>query len=173
MATRPTSDRVREALFSVLTAEGWIGDDEPRALRILDLYAGSGALALEAVSRGATDSVLVEQSRDALAAISENVRALDVATIVRVLGKRVEKALVELEATSERFEVVFLDPPYELVARPAFAEVLSSAARRVAPGGVLVLEHASSDGPPTVAELDLDRSRRYGDTALAFYRPRS
>ena len=86
--TRPTSDRVREAMFSMLVSDGLIEE----GARILDLYAGSGALGLEALSRGAGEAVLVEQGRDALAAIRENVEALDVADRVRVVAARVERA---------------------------------------------------------------------------------
>jgi 16S rRNA (guanine966-N2)-methyltransferase len=165
MATRPTSDRVREALFSMLASGGFLGDD--LAPRVLDLYAGSGALAFEALSRGASAAVLVEHARDALAAIRVNARALEVGKLIEVVPTRVERALEKIEGP---FGIVFIDPPYADVPAPAFEEVLATAARLVAPEGVLVLEHASSDESPAVATLDLDRTRKYGDTTLSLYR---
>lgn len=161
--TRPTSDRVREAIFSMLASDGLIEE----GARILDLYAGSGALGLEALSRGAGEAVLVEHGRDALAAIRDNVGALDVADRVRVVGMRVERALKELEGP---FAVVFLDPPYADVPTPAFVRILEGAAGLLADQGALVLEHASGDAPPSVARLTLDRTREYGDTAVSLFR---
>jgi len=161
--TRPTSDRVREAIFSMLAADGLIEE----GARVLDLYAGSGALALEALSRGAGEAVLVEQGRDALAAIRENVKALDVEDRVRIVAARVERAVGQLEGP---FAVVFLDPPYADVRTEAFARVLDAAAGLLADQGALVLEHASGDVPPSVRRLALDRTRRYGDTEVSLFR---
>jgi 16S rRNA (guanine(966)-N(2))-methyltransferase RsmD len=162
-ATRPTSDRVREAIFSMLAADGIL---TPGA-RVLDLYAGSGSLAFEALSRGAIEAVLVEQGRDALAAIRDNARALGVEDRVRVVSARVERALSTLDG---RFDVVFLDPPYADVRTTDFAAVLEMAGRRVTEGGGVVLEHGSGDEPPTAPALTLDRTRRYGDTAVSLFR---
>lgn len=164
-ATRPTSDRVREALFSMLVSDGLL--EEQEAPRVLDLYAGSGALAFEALSRGASSAVLVEMGRDAGAAIRENARALGAEKLVRLFDTKVDRALLRLEGT---FQVVFLDPPYTDVATPAFAGVLAGAAALLAPGGALVLEHSSSDEPPVIAGITLDRSRRHGDTTVSLYR---
>lgn len=166
-ATRPTSDRVREAMFSMLASDGLL---EP-GVRVLDLYAGSGALALEAISRGAGEAVLVEHGRDALAAIRENVRALDVEDRVRVVASRVDRALSQLGgAGSPRFDLVFVDPPYADVPAPAFVQVLEGAAGLLSDQGALVLEHASGDAPPEAPGLALDRTRRYGDTAVTLFR---
>lgn len=162
-ATRPTSDRVREAIFSILASGGLLS---PGA-RVLDLYAGSGALGLEAVSRGAREAVLVEQAREALAAIRENVRALDVEDRVRVVSARVERALAQLEGP---FDVVFLDPPYADVPSDAFVKVLEGAAGLTSDHGAIVLEHASGDAPPVTPSLEVDRTRLYGDTAVTVFR---
>jgi 16S rRNA (guanine966-N2)-methyltransferase len=137
--------------------------------RVLDLYAGSGALAFEALSRGASAAVVVEHARDALAAIRDNARALGALPMVTVVTGRVERALERDLRDRGEFDVVFLDPPYADVREAAFAEVLAAAARRVAAGGALVLEHASADPAPEVPALRLDRSRRYGDTSIALY----
>lgn len=169
MATRPTSDRVREAIFSMLVAGGLI--EEGR--KVLDLYAGSGALGLEAVSRGAAKAILVEQGRDALAAIRDNVRSLDVADRVQIVAGRVERALKELKelrGVEGPFDIVFLDPPYAEVKAPGFVRILEAAAGLLADQGALVLEHASGDVPPVVGLLTLDRTRHYGDTAVSLFR---
>lgn len=153
----------------MLVSDGQLGHEpeDAEAPRILDLYAGSGALALEALSRGASGAVLVEHARDAIAAIRENTRALGAEEFVQVLPMKVDRALLKIEGT---FGVVFLDPPYADVRARGFAEIMAGAARLLAPDGVVVLEHASSDDPPAVPGLDVDRSRRHGDTTLTFYR---
>jgi 16S rRNA (guanine966-N2)-methyltransferase len=135
--------------------------------RVLDLYAGSGALGLEAISRGAGEAVLVEHGRDALAAIRENVGALDVDDRVRIVPGRVERALAQIEGP---FAIIFLDPPYADVKAEGFARILEGAAGLLADQGALVLEHASGDVPPTVPRLLLDRTRRYGDTEVSLFR---
>src|SRR4051812_32358762 len=128
-ATRPTSDRVREALFGILGARF-----ELSGLRVLDLYAGSGALAFEALSRGAAHATLVESGRDALEAIRANVEALKVATLVRVVGQPVERAIRGLAEKSEPFDLVLADPPYAEVPSGAAARALTSAVE----AGILV-----------------------------------
>jgi 16S rRNA (guanine966-N2)-methyltransferase len=157
---------VREALFSMLTA-GRVFDTPHVGPRVLDLYAGSGALALEALSRGAPEAVVVEHAREAIAAIRENVRALGAEARVRVVGARVERAVARIDGV---FGLVVMDPPYAEVAAPAFGRVLAAAARLVAPAGALVLEHAAKDAPPAIPGLEVDRSRRHGDTMLTIYR---
>ncbi len=161
-ATRPTSDRVREAVFSMLASDGLLGFG-----RVLDLYAGSGALAFEALSRGAEGAVLVEQARDALAAIRENVLALDASAQTRVVAAKVDRALVQLEGP---FALIFTDPPYAEVRAPGFSVTLAAAAALLAPDGALVLEHASADPAPSIAGTEHDRSRRHGDTTVSLYR---
>lgn len=138
-------------------------------LRVLDLYAGSGALAFEAISRGATEAVLVEQARDATAVIRENARALGVLGAVRLLPARVERALAAPEGLGS-FGLVLCDPPYADVREPAFGALLGAAAALLEEEGVLLLEHAAADPSPEVPGLLLDRSRRHGDTAVSLYR---
>jgi 16S rRNA (guanine966-N2)-methyltransferase len=177
MATRPTSDRVREALFSMLVSAGLFGDEEEsegeseseggKGPRVLDLYAGTGALAFEALSRGASAAVLVEHARDAVTAIRKNAGALGVGREMVLFDTKVERALLKIEGP---FAIVFLDPPYADVPTHGFAAVLTRAAALLAPDGALVLEHASPDDPPGVPGLVLDRTRRYGDTSVTLYR---
>jgi 16S rRNA (guanine(966)-N(2))-methyltransferase RsmD len=154
----------------MLAADGLVAEpDEPgaRGPRVLDLYAGSGALSFEALSRGASEAVLVEHARDAVAAIRANATALGAHDRVRVLAARVERVLGQLDGP---FDVIFADPPYADVPSPSFAKVLALAARLVCAGGALVLEHSSTDLPPRIDALQLDRSRRHGDTTLSLYR---
>ena len=119
-STRPTSDRVREALFSIL-------GDECDGARVLDLYAGTGALGLEAISRGAVFAVFVERSKEALLALNANVRALGLENATRVVALPLERAarLLLAAPADERFDLVFADPPY--------ADVNNGAAVRAIP----------------------------------------
>ena len=158
-ATRPTSDRVREALFSAL-------GDVAGAL-VCDLYAGTGALGIEALSRGARRAVFVESARPALAALRQNLAALGLGDdVARVLPLSVERAL-ELLPPEGRFDLAFLDPPYAALLPAAAAAARLAPA--LAPGGRLVLEHASRDAAPEIQGLARDATRTYGDTAVSLY----
>lgn len=163
-ATRPTSDRVREAIFSAL---GELG-----GARVLDLYAGTGALGIEALSRGAERAVFVESARPALAALRENLGALGLGSDARVLATSVARAAGEL-AGEGPFDVVFLDPPYaDLADATAALAALVGREGLLRGGADVVLEHASRDPAPTVPGLEQVASRVYGDTAVTrFVRP--
>jgi 16S rRNA (guanine966-N2)-methyltransferase len=164
-ATRPTSDRVRESLFAVL---GDVTD-----LVVLDLYAGSGALAFEAISRGASRAVCVEAARDAVKTIKENASSLGVTDRVTIVARKIAESAAAIEPAGP-FDLVFADPPWPLVPNGELARDLSTLTKR--PGlfsldALLVLEHAARDEPPTLEGLAIDDRRRWGDTAVAFYRP--
>ena len=162
VTTRPTTDRVKEALFSALASRL-----DFSGLSVLDLYAGTGALGLEALSRGASRVVFVESDREALRALEHNVDALGVAAEVQIVGATVERAGRNLQGT---FDLAFADPPYELVKRGAFATVwagLPSAVGRA----WLVLEHGSRDPAPELPERAVFSHRVYGDTAITIYEP--
>jgi len=131
--TRPTSGRLKKSLFDVLGAR-------LEGARVLDLYAGSGSLGLEALSRGAASAVLVERGRQAAGAIRRNVDELDLGDRAEVLGRDVFGALERLLAGLARFDIVFADPPY----RSGDADKLLGrlgAEELVEPGGLVVLEH--------------------------------
>jgi 16S rRNA (guanine966-N2)-methyltransferase len=164
--TRPTSDRVREALFSILSSKGAIED----AL-VLDLYAGSGALALEALSRGAARAVMVESSRPAASAIRSNVAALGVQERVLLLESTVGRAVGRL-AGDGPFGLVFADPPWATVdtgeAKLSLSAVVCAGAIRQ--DAWVAVEHASRSASPEIEGLVLCEKRRYGDTALALYK---
>lgn len=157
--TRPTSDRAREGLFSSLQS---LVDLE--GATVLDLYAGSGALGLEAVSRGAASAVLVDDDPVAVRVLQANVADLGLtATVVDASVARF------LAGTPVRFDVVLADPPYDEDVDP----VLAGLAPWVADDGVLVLERRTRGPAPAVPEgFELARSRRYGEATL-WYFPRS
>lgn len=162
--TRPTSDRVRESLFGALDASGTLD-----GVRVLDLYAGSGALGLEAVSRGAASADLVEKSASAAAVTERNART--VARTVASAPIRVHRSSADsfLQTTSARFDLVFLDPPYDLD-DDALSATLALLPAAVAGGGIVIVERASRSPKPRVPdELRPLRSKRYGDTTLWWY----
>jgi 16S rRNA (guanine966-N2)-methyltransferase len=162
-ATRPTGDRVKEALFSVLgSLEG---------ARVVDLYAGTGALGLEALSRGASHVVLVESASPALAALRENVRVLGCETSCTLVAARVER-IVDRLAKQGPFDLVLADPPWAEVAEATRAIAALVAAGGVAREGTVVLEHAAEDAP-SIAGLAVRERRRYGDTGLSLFDPAS
>jgi 16S rRNA (guanine966-N2)-methyltransferase len=160
-ATRPTSDRVREALFGILQSRGVVA-----GARVLDLYAGTGALGLEALSRGAEHATFVERGREALAALSANVEALCPKEQVRIVRGDVASALKKLEGP---FDLVFLDPPYADVSSGVVSRIAPDLASLLSEGAIVMVEHASADEPPVFDGLRPTEQRRYGDTALCFY----
>jgi 16S rRNA (guanine966-N2)-methyltransferase len=161
VATRPTSDRVREALFSIL------GPAAVERARVLDLFAGSGALGIEALSRGASGATFVESAATALRALEANVAALRLEA--RVVRGDALRFLDSASADGSHYDLVFLDPPYRLAAR--LAQPLSEALPAVlAPGAVVVAE--SDRRAPLALELPLEDERRYGDTLIRIHGPR-
>lgn len=159
---RPTSARVREAIFNIL------GDLE--GVSVLDLFAGTGALALEALSRGAKAAVLVEDHPAALQVLRRNLEKLGAGGRAQVLPLAVDKALKVLARQGKKFHLVLLDPPY---GRGLAATTLTALehADILAPGALVVAEHSSRE---TLAEhlqrLTLVQCRQYGDTRVSFYR---
>jgi len=158
---RPTSDRLRETLFNIL------GDAVSDA-RVLDGYAGTGAVGIEALSRGAAQVTFVEQDRRAIALIEANLALLAGAQASGTPPRRdviIRTGFAALEGAS--FDVVVLDPPY---ASGAAEEALAAAAGLLAPGGCLVVEHASRHAAPAGrGMLRLLRTVKAGDSALSFY----
>jgi 16S rRNA (guanine(966)-N(2))-methyltransferase RsmD len=155
--TRPTSDRVREALFSVLgtTVHG---------ARVLDLFAGSGALGIEALSRGARSAVFVDQSRQAIQAVKANLEALGIEADVRPVAARA--ALRTASSRCEAYDLVFLDPPYRHAAELG-RELSEGLAAVLAPGARVVTE--SDRRAPLQLDLPLADERRYGDTIIRIH----
>jgi 16S rRNA (guanine966-N2)-methyltransferase len=158
LATRPTSDKVRGAVFNVL-GQFFEGGD------VLDLYAGTGALALEALSRGCRRAVCVESERAAADALLRNARACGFEDRVEVRRGRVLDVLPGLPADS--FALAFLDPPYAEGPDPALAAL----GRVVAPGGLAVAEHDARRPPgERYGALSLADRRAWGGTGISIYR---
>lgn len=155
--TRPMTDRAREALFSSL------GSRVPGA-RVLDLFAGSGSLGLEALSRGAVSVVFVERGREAQTALTRNVAAVG-------LGGEVRRSDVDryLDRCRGRFDLVFVDPPYSL-SLASVEDVLQKTAPLLAAGATMVLHRRAGEDPPEVSGgLHLVAGRTYGDSRLWTY----
>jgi 16S rRNA (guanine966-N2)-methyltransferase len=158
---RPTSDRVREALFDVLGAR--VAD-----AKILDGFAGTGAVGVEALSRGADRVVFLEKDRAALRLIRENLALHAWTGKGEILAGEIGRSLDDLERRGERFSVIFLDPPYD----GANLEIMLARVGRVlAPGGIVVVEHRSSLNAKAPADSGLRRFRSYphGDSALTSF----
>ncbi|WP_417512393.1 16S rRNA (guanine(966)-N(2))-methyltransferase RsmD [Microbacterium sp.] len=170
--TRPTSDRVRESLFGALESA-----DAIEGSRVLDLYAGSGALGLEALSRGAAAVDLVEKSRPAAAIVRRNV-----ATVAKALGSsaseappaRVHESAVQtfLKRATGQWDLVFTDPPYDLNDDAMTAD-LAALAPLLSEDAVVVIERARRSTPPdaVAAGLEIFREKTYGDTAVWWAQP--
>lgn len=166
---RPTSERVREALGSVLAARDAI---EGRA--VLDLFAGSGALGFEMLSRGACSLVAVERDRAACRGLRDNARALGVEdrTVVLcedLIGRRT-RAVQRIAASGEQgYGLILADPPYELAGELPVLVGTLLAAGLIGEGAVVVLEHPAARVPAAPEGLLADGSYRYGDTALSLW----
>ena len=159
METRPTADKVREALFSILAFR-------VSGARVLDLYGGSGALALEALSRGAAFAVINDQSMKACRVIRENVETLRCADRVRLMRMADLAAIAELERQGTAFDLIFLDPPYRMDGS-AVCERLGR--KLLAADGLIVVEHSRETPPETPPCLRLADRRAYGVTGLSFF----
>lgn len=159
--TRPTGDRVRESLFSIL---GPLDD-----LRVLDLFAGTGALGIEALSRGAAHATFVERDRKALEALERNVRELGLASgEANVVRGDYRRYVRDAGARGEAYDLVLLDPPYRDA--PGIAPVLDAALRPLLREGARVVTESDRRSPLTLDLGDADE-RRYGDTLIRIHRP--
>ncbi|MDF2665112.1 MAG: N6-adenine-specific methylase [Microbacterium sp.] len=166
--TRPTSDRVRESLFGALESADLLD-----GARVADLYAGSGALGLESLSRGAASADLVELSAPASAVIRKNADRLRSAGVHA--PARVHRANVTtfLTASGAEWDLVFIDPPYD-VGEDELSRVLVALAPRLSPDATVIVERAKRSPAPDweAAGLEPARERAYGDTTMWWGRPR-
>lgn len=158
---RPTADRVREALFSSL-------GDRLRGAAVLDLFGGTGALAIEALSRGAASAVVVELNPRTADVIAANLSRTGLARLARLLRGDALKTIPRLAAEGARFDVAFLDPPYagDLAERALRALIDHGV---LAEGGIAVVEHPKRSALPEIAGARVVAERRYGDTALTWF----
>lgn len=164
-ATRPTSDRIRESIFSRLDALNIIEES-----KVLDLYAGTGALGLEAASRGATRVVFVENNKQALGGIIQNFRMVKQALQkenldcdFQAVGKTVQSFLADQD---EKFDLIFIDPPYEL-SNESISDVLNLVMPILEPNAIVLVERSSRDAQPVIPDqLSLSETKNYGDTVV-------
>ncbi len=158
---RPTADRVRETIFNVLgqTCEG---------LEVLDLFCGTGALAFEALSRGASRAVLVDSGKEAQKLVKTNAESLGFAGQIEFLAMPALRGIHHLAAQKRRFEVVFSDPPYK---QKATVDVLSALTTVLSEGGVAVVEYSKHEAvPDEVGELRRVDERTFGETVVSMFR---
>lgn len=160
---RPTADRVRETLFNVL-------GQRCDGLTVLDLFAGTGALGLEAVSRGAEKAVLVDRGREALELCRQNTAALKFTEKVEILPASAIEGIAMLGKKGRVFELVFSDPPYALTAGVSVLEALGQAGV-VSEGGVVVIEHGKQEQlPPRVGDFVQIDERDFGTAIVTLFR---
>ena len=161
--TRPTLDRVRENLFNMLQGK-------VEGCRVLDLFAGSGALSLEALSRGAKEAVLVDCDRRAVAAEKQNIEALGYGGRAAVVCADWRQAVSAIQGRGKRFDLVFLDPPY---AMQDLREVFDALVPLLDAEALVVLEHEAGKKPETGGGFACEKERNWGYCGVSFYRLRS
>ena len=160
MDTRPTADRVKEALFSILQGRLY-------GARVLDLYAGSGALALEAISRGAISAVMVDSDRKASMIQKQNAVSLRFDDRTRILNCDWVRAVRTLEEEGRKFDIVFLDPPYAMTdLRNVFLSVIPLMEKE----SIIVLEHEAGKSVSVPQDFEILKDRSWGFCAVTVYR---
>ena len=161
-ALRPTAARVKEALFNILP-------HDLSGLKVLDLFAGTGNLSVEALSRGATEAVLVDASRKSGKTIRENIHALGLSHKSKVWVAPVPRSIRLLSRKGETFDLIFLDPPYE---KDWVGKILRAISQEglLSKAGILVAEHSvREEVKESYGPLGLQDQRRYGSTVLSFF----
>lgn len=158
---RPTQDKVRKALFDIL------GDIN--GLSFLELFAGSGAVGIEALSQGVKEAVFVDTDRECREKIKENLSVIPLSRYL-IIPLDVSKAIKRLSQKGKKFDIIFLDPPYYRDLAKKTLQTLS-ACDILAPYGFMVVQHFKKDNlPDTLGDLALFKQAKYGDTLLSFYR---
>lgn len=162
--TRPTADRVKESLFSILVPH-------LAGAAVLDLFAGSGALAIEALSRGAQSAVLCDRSRRAIDVIRRNLEQTGFVDRAEVWLLPADKGIRRLAAAGRSFDLIFIDPPYES-GLAVLTATLAADSNLLARGGRIVIEHASKEELSGITEnLGTIREVTYGDTTISILAP--
>lgn len=160
LETRPTIERVRGAIFEIL-------GERVRGARVLDAYAGSGALGIEAVSRGAVSATFVETSRAAIVALRHNLETLELQSVASVVPTRLDKAATAL-ARSGPFDLVLCDPPWDDLER-AVDTLVKVVVPELTEGATVVLEHRARRPPRARPEFTAQDERAWGDTGASFF----
>lgn len=157
--TRPTADRIKEALFSILQRRLYDAS-------VLDLYAGSGALSLEALSRGAASAQLVDKNFKACKVIRQNIQSLGYEEKAQLMNTEDAKAVEMMEEQGRTFDLIFLDPPY----RMNMTDMMGRLEKKLlAEDGMIVCEHDRNTPPDTPPNLILQDRREYGNTGISFF----
>ena len=157
---RPTIDRVRESVFNIIAGK-------VQGAKVLDLFAGTGAMGLEALSRGARFCFFVDKGPEAVRLIRENVQLCAAQDISRIIQAPVASAIGRLSSENELFDLIFMDPPYGKGYIEEAFEIVGAVALNDA---LVIAERHVKDKPPLVPELwQKDRERRYGDTLISVY----
>lgn len=162
LAIRPTSDRLRESLFNILAPQ-------IAGARFLDICAGSGAVGIEALSRGASHATFIERSRRASATIEANLASLGITSEARVINREATSAIKRLIESSEKFDIAFFDPPYSAQIYRRVMSLLASSDLLTSSGIAIVEHHAKLPPDPEYGPLRIYREVRHGESALAFY----
>lgn len=163
LGTRPTTDRVKENLFNII-------QHEIRDTSVLDLFSGSGALGVEALSRGAREAVLIDQDVKCIGIITENLKRTHLSNQARVLRLDVLGGLQQLSREGFKAGLVLMDPPYGMEWEVKVLESLQTLGV-LASGAIVAVEHAADDSlPEQIGTLIAEKSRRYGKTTLTLYR---
>jgi 16S rRNA (guanine(966)-N(2))-methyltransferase RsmD len=160
---RPTLERARETLFNIL-------GERVMDARFLDLFAGSGSVAIEALSRGAASAVLVDSSRECVRVIRENLRTTGLAEQAQVWQVSADVALKKLLKQGKQFDMIVCDPPYDSAWLSRIVSWVDEYSEILAPEGVFIGEHHHKTPPPVAQNLETFDTRRIGETQLTFYR---
>ena len=162
MEIRPTSDRVKESIFNIIG---------PRVVdaTVLDLFAGTGNLGIEALSRGASQAYFVDMSHASIQLIKKNLEETGFSEQSTVIKAEVESATKRLARDVVKFDLIFLDPPYRISVSFLGAILFMLASELLRDGGLLILEHSGKIEPKSVEGLEIVSTRTYGDTAVTFY----
>ncbi len=162
MKTRPTADRVKESVFGILAAR-------PLDAEVLDLFAGTGNLGLEALSRGASSAMLVDKNSQSIKIMMENAILTDLAGMAVICREDVLQALRRLDGEGKSFDLIFCDPPYNLGLAPKVLQALETGGV-MRDGGVLILEHSRHEKlPDGLKRIVAYRSEFYGETVVSFF----
>lgn len=158
---RPTTDRVKESMFNII--QDWVYDSQ-----VLDLFAGSGALGIEALSRGASQAVFCDNSLDSIKIIKSNIEKARVADRSQIVSGDFKRCLRDMEAKNQSFDMIFVDPPYY---EGLFEEVLDTirSCKILKKDGMVIVEHDAKKPIGQVEGLEVYKEKKYGITMLTFY----
>lgn len=160
---RPTTDRVKESLFNIISL--YIIDS-----KVLDLFAGTGSLGIECLSRGAQKCVFVDVSKESIEIVKSNVKKARVENESIIINCDFKEAIKRLQVKNEKFDVIFMDPPYY---KDMFVKGLENIenADLLSEEGIIIIEHDTKDVfPDNIGKLEKDKSKKYGNTTLTFYK---